>query len=391
MELRRALRALDREVRPLYGDRSLVDVARDLRRALVGEEPRLLESVSPDRIMVLIIDSLGLNLLARGYLRSLANEADYVSWATSVAPSTTAAALASLFTGEPPARHGILGYKMFIKELGAVIKTLSFSPAVGGVVEGLREAGVEVRLNHAPTIFESVTPLGVKCFCFTSHANSTYTAQVARGAKLVEARGLSELLHLSLTALKKGARALVYAYWAALDHASHEYGPFSRPVRYLLAGLESTLLEFLRDFRAVKDSTLIVLADHGQLSVRGGERVNLYEAPGLLEALSIPPFGEARFTYLKAANSEALEAVYREALAGHAQLLSLEEYAPLLGAEERDDVERLGRVASHVLVARGRAMLIYPYRGEDLSSELKGHHGGLSGHEMLVPILVFTS
>jgi len=391
LELDEALAALRREVRPLYGEKSIVDVAEDVRRIFIGGEPRLLKLASASRVVVLVIDSLGLNLLARGYLRSLAGEADSVSWVTSVAPSTTASALASLFTGEPPARHGVLGYRMFVKELGAVIRTLSFSPAVGGVNEGLREAGVEVRLNRAPTIFESLTPMGVKCYCFTSHADSTYTAQVARGARLVEARGLSELLHLSLTAIRRGTRTLVYAYWAALDRASHEYGPFSRPVRYLLAGLERTLLEFLRDLRRVRGSTLIVLADHGQVSVRGGERINLYEVPGLLDALLIPPFGEARFTYLKAADPEALEARCHEALERHAQLLKLEEYAPLLGAEREDEIDRLGKVASHVLVARGRAMLIYPYRGEELSSELKGHHGGLTGHEMLVPLLIFES
>lgn len=381
----------EEEARPLYGERSLVEVARDLCRILVGETSRLLEVEHARRVVALVVDSLGLNLLVRGYLRRLVEEASLVSWATSVAPSTTASALASLFTGEPPARHGVLGYRMYVKELGSVIRTLSFSPAVGGVPEGLREAGVEVKLSRATSIFEHLTPQGVRCYCVTSHAGSTYTGQIARGARLVEARGLSELLHLSLTAARRWQRALVYAYWAALDHASHEYGPFSRPVRYLLAGLESTLLGFLRDFKRIKEATLIILADHGQVSVRGGERVNLYEVPGLLDSLLIPPFGEARFVYLRAADQEALEEYYRKALEARARLLSPEDYAFLLGAESREELHALRRVASHVLVPRGRTMLVYPYRKEDLKRALKGHHGGLMGHEMFVPLLVFAN
>jgi hypothetical protein len=34
---------------------------------------------------------------------------------TSVAPSTTASALTSLWTGQPPAAHGIMGYEMYLK------------------------------------------------------------------------------------------------------------------------------------------------------------------------------------------------------------------------------------------------------------------------------------
>ena len=392
MELEGVPESLECEVPPLYGERSIVDVVVEIAAALRGEGAgRLLDLISDERAFVLLVDSLGLSLLARGFLKELVKAADEVKWATSTAPSTTATALASLTTGVPPVKHGILGYRVYSKHVGAIIRSLGFTPAVSSSREELKNSGVKLALNRSPTLFELLSSEGVRCFYVSSHADSTYTSEIARGARLVEARGISEALHLSLKALRRG-RALVYAYWGTLDSVSHEYGPYSSPVRYLLAGFEKMLLEFMRDFKRVRNSTLIVLADHGQVSLRGSTRVDLSSIPGFLETLSLPPFGESRFTYLKAEDPEGMLRVYEEHLEDHAKLLELEEYAPLLGATSRTEVELLSRLAgTHVLLPRGNNLLIYPYREDELKSRLKGHHGGLTGYEMLVPVILVNS
>jgi len=41
---------------------------------------------------------------------------------TSIVPSTTAAALTSLWTGRSAAEHGIAGYELWLKEYGIVTK-----------------------------------------------------------------------------------------------------------------------------------------------------------------------------------------------------------------------------------------------------------------------------
>ena len=48
-----------------------------------------------------------------------------------------------------------------------------------------------------------------------------------------------------------------------------------------------------------------------------------------------------------------------------------------------------GRIGDIILSGKGNNLLIYPYKKDDLEMNLKGHHGGLSPDEMLVPIIVF--
>ena len=47
---------------------------------------------------------------------------------TSITPSTTSAALTSLWTGRSPAEHGVVGYELWLKEYGVVSNMILHSP-----------------------------------------------------------------------------------------------------------------------------------------------------------------------------------------------------------------------------------------------------------------------
>ena len=60
---------------------------------------------------------------------------------TSLVPSTTTAALTSLWTGRSPAEHGIVGYELWLKEYGVVSNMIlhtpiSFGNDAGSLVQG---------------------------------------------------------------------------------------------------------------------------------------------------------------------------------------------------------------------------------------------------------------
>ena len=67
-----------------------------------------------DQVVLLVLDGLGWNQLrARSALApNLSAAAGIDRPITSVAPTTTAAALTSITTGRPPSDHGILGYRL---------------------------------------------------------------------------------------------------------------------------------------------------------------------------------------------------------------------------------------------------------------------------------------
>src|SRR5690606_2963232 len=52
---------------------------------------------------------------------------------TTVFPSTTASAVTSFLTGLAPQQHGLTGWHMYFKELGAVLSVLPGVPRLGGL------------------------------------------------------------------------------------------------------------------------------------------------------------------------------------------------------------------------------------------------------------------
>ncbi|MBO3804082.1 MAG: alkaline phosphatase family protein, partial [Candidatus Brockarchaeota archaeon] len=132
----------DRFVKPNYGGLSVANLAPTVARLLDAEfngtelkRDRLAEAEGEVRHVILfIVDALGYNLLARtkeiGTLLDSAfpERRARRSFLTSVFPSTTSAALTSISTGLTPAEHGMLGYNLFLKELGSVVNMITLSP-----------------------------------------------------------------------------------------------------------------------------------------------------------------------------------------------------------------------------------------------------------------------
>ena len=382
---------------------SLLTLPRTILNAFTGQKvegvnKQLLELVQEaSRVLLLIVDSLGLNLVVKGGLSSLIKDSSYSTYLTSTVPSTTATAIASLATGEAPLLHLSLGYKMYLKEVGAIIKPLKFSPVIGGPHESLREAGVSISLNPCKTVFERLSTSGIKCYYVgpQSIGDTTYTRSFTKGATFIESISLEDTLTLALKALKKSNETLVYAYWDKLDKLSHEYGPFSKPVEYLLTGFEKVLTELLRDLRQVKNSVLIVTSDHGQISLRGGKRIFLTEVLGFLENLYMPPYGESRFLYLHVKKEKKFLEIFKTYLEPFAELYRISDILHLFAPEKKrtpENVETfLDHAGTHALIPRENNVLIYPYAKRDLEFDLKGHHGGLSPHEMLIPLIIFVN
>ena len=120
------------------------------------------------RIVFVLIDALGY----RRFRRAL--EADSKSgWRplvergrffplTSVFPSTTVAALSSLWTGLAPSQHGYLGTRLFLREYGALVDMISLKLVVNGVPGQLLTMGLDPdKFLPAPNLAEVLKAAGV--------------------------------------------------------------------------------------------------------------------------------------------------------------------------------------------------------------------------------------
>ncbi len=159
--------------------RSIVGVADDLLSALDGGGGALPRARS---VVLIVIDGLGaIDLRAHaGHARTLTSAMTKKSVATSVFPTTTAAALTSLLTGAWPGVHGLVGYRVLDPARDVLVNQLS-----GWETEGVDPTAWQV----APTIFERATAAGHGAFAvgLAAYAHSGFSRATLRGAEFSSA------------------------------------------------------------------------------------------------------------------------------------------------------------------------------------------------------------
>lgn len=337
--------------------------------ALLGEGGRdLLPPAAREAraVVVLALDGLGWAMLEqhREIVPNLA--AMRGGPVTTVAPSTTSAALTSITTGVPPGAHGIVGYRMRVG--GEVLNVLRW------------QAG-----EHTPEP-DRVQPrppfLGVRVPVVTKQEfrSSAFSAAHLRGGRFTGYRTVSSLVeHCRL--LVGAGEPVVYAYSDGIDKVAHEYGLRDG---FLPAELRATdaLVGQLLD-ALPSSAALVVLADHGQVHVGPDGHRSLEP----VERLVAQSAGEGRFRTLWARTGASAEllAAARELYGGEAWVRSREEAVAegWLGPDVSAEVR--GRIGDVVLAAR--EPVIFVDKAMPLEVQMKSHHGSLTAEEMLVPLI----
>lgn len=388
-------------------DRSLVNLPATILELFGRESPHppLPERLLPDldlagagKVILLVIDALGweqfLPLMGdkRLIFARLANERGPCP-ITSVFPATTTAALATLATGLAPAEHGLIGFRLFLREFGLVANMLSLSPEGFKRPDVLLELGLEPRrFFPAKTIYERLAP-EVKSFVLLKLAfrRSGLSRLLYRGAQVVPIIGSSDLCVQLRKLLEQNREGplFVSAYWDAIDGIGHIYGPsqeeLAAELRQLAFSLEHEFFEKLSP-EAARDTLMLITADHGLVEVRKEEMFSITRHPRLRRSLLLPPTGGFRASYLHLRQGE-LGPIKHYLKRYSDRLIALESdealAAGLFGPACKIRDEWRPRIGDLILLARGRGFIFYPYD----EFQLKGYHDGLTPAEMLVPLL----
>jgi len=292
---------------------------------------------------------------------------------SSVAPTTTVAALTSIATGVAPGEHGLIGYRM---ELGGrTVQMLRWSDSKG-----------DVRAAHPPDLVQPVPPFlggAVPVVSKAEFEGTGFTVAHLRGARMLGWRVASSAPVLVREAVDSGAN-FVYAYYDGVDKVAHERGFGSYYDAELRAAdrLVGDLLSVLPS-----ECALVVTADHGQVHV--GERTGPL-APDVMRATARMS-GEGRFRWLhaRAGATSDLVAAARAAHGDVAWIVERDEacergwFGPRVTDVAR---RRLGDVA---VVPFADVSFDDPDERGDLT--LQCRHGSLTAEEMDVPLLAFAT
>jgi hypothetical protein len=315
---------------------------------------------------------------------------------TSVFPSTTMAAISSLWTGATPGDHGFLGRKLFLSEYGVLADMIRLMPAAHGRPGDLVDWGwVPEDFLPVPLLTQQLSSIGVQT------VTHLYGPHVSGGLSRLFLRGVADVqgflnqsdmwINVRHTLLQRSNKPLlVNVYWSGTDDVAHTYGPDSEHFQAALRQMATSLdQDFLAPLPAAarEETLLIVTADHGQIATPRNFAVHLTNHPALADMLLLPPAAEPRASYLyvRPGQAASVHNYVEDHFAGRFLLLDMDRAvaAGLFGSAELPPESR-SRLGDKLFLARDGCRLI---RGGE-NAEHRGEHGSLTPEEMLVPLLM---
>ena len=313
---------------------------------------------------------------------------------TSVAPSTTAAALPSIWTGAPPAATGMLGTRLFLREFSTLVSMLHYTPVSG---------------RHRPDVLEdwglnmeAFVPLTTLGEALRSRRIPSYLLLqkdlLGSGLSRIMHRGIQHTVcHFGYTDMWVSLRELlsqtrrkhcfVTVYWGAVDGVSHLYGTATEQsiteIRRQLCDLRDVAL----NAEAGDGRTLFMLAaDHGHTPTP--DYVNIADHPPLAEALRCGLGGEGRFAHLYLRHdyrSPVIEYIRAHFADRLACLVPSDALCAGLFGSQPPHPESGARLGDLTVIAREGWHIGDQARSPSGSTS---RHGGLSAREMLAPLLM---
>lgn len=369
---------------PVVPDYSGANVSRVVPALMAapGSRPAWLPDVAAraEQVVLLVLDGLGwLQLQERaGLAPNLARLAG--RQITTVAPSTTAVALTSLVVGAPPARHGVVGYRVRVDG--------PTEPEVMNVLKWRTPSG-DARPFVDPETFQRVEPFAgtpAPVVSKADFAGTAFTVAHQRGARQIGWFQPSAMA-LDVGRLVDAGDRFVYVYYDGIDKVAHMegLGPYYDAELVAVDRIVGDILDVLP-----ASAALVITADHGQVQIGAGGIVEIGrdEFPEV-QMMS----GEARFRWLHVApgrSADRVAAVGRERYGHQAWVATYDEVvgAGWLGEPGQPlDPEVRRRLGDVALVPF--EPIAFVERGEEdgHKRKLECRHGSLTPEEMFVPFL----
>lgn len=336
-----------------------------------------------DRVLVLLVDGLGWQLLAQlaGDAPLLAavraGEVGRLTRLDCTFPSTTPTSLVSLATGAAPGQHGILGFTLRVPGTDRVLNHVRW-----------RDDPAPDAWQPLPTWFERLAAAGVRARAVlpSSFLGSGLTEAAYRGARLVPAEPADDYPRLVGDELRAGP-GLVHGYTAELDTAAHLFG-IGSPQWHTAAAAVDALLSGLLE-ALPPNAALLVTADHGGLNVPPDARVDLDSDPRLAAGIRVVA-GEPRVRYLHTEPGAApdVQAAWSELLDGRAAVYSRAQAVAtgMFGPVADRHLPRLGDV---VVVCSGDTAVLASAHEPPETARLVGFHGAATPAETAIPLILF--
>ena len=394
-------------VRPRYDGSSIANIPETVAQILGARFTRPLKHeglhdfLDAKHVVLLLLDGLGTKLIESARRKYGVESLDNICRnslqfdVTSVFPSTTASAMSSLHSGLTPQEHGVIGYTMYLRELGLIGQMLRFSPMLGG--RSLFDIGMDRKtFLGGETIHERLNKVDVDSTVYApSYIVDSGLSQITyRGALVEPQSSMGDMLVRLRKNLENAKRASFhFAYHPSPDTLAHAHGPYSEEYAVELESIfrivDTELLHKL-DKNVARDTALIVSGDHGAVHIDKSGIVDLSDHPKLMNMLKLPPTGDSRASilHIKDGEDDRITRYFEKHFNG---MFDIKDSRWLLdhgyfgmGNVRTETTDRIGD-----LVAIPRFYNAIDYSITDANhGSVPGRHGGASVEEMSVPCIV---
>jgi len=403
-------------VKPLYDSYCFSNIPQTIEYLLTGEGKSGLPldvfgnfPTKYDRVILFFVDAFGWRFFEQyaekyEFLKIMLNQG-VVSKMTSLFPSTTAAHTTCIHTGLNPGQSGVYEWNYYEPLVDDIITPLFFSYARDKGRDTLKQAPFPPEAYYpSQTLYHKLKTKGVVSYIFQHQAYtpSTYSDCVFKGAHIVPYKSLADVLGrlTEIVLAQKAPPYYYYVYFDRIDTMCHLNGPNSTRLEKEVETF-ATLMEqlFYQKMRGkVKNTLLIITADHGQVEVDPQTTFYLNQRAGDIaqflqknqKGRLLAPAGSARdmFLHIQTEHLDETLAYLQKQLEGKAEVYRTTDLIAqhFFGSQEPSETF-LGRVGNAVILPYANETTWW-YEEGIFDMHFLGHHGGLTPQEMEIPFMV---
>jgi hypothetical protein len=340
-----------------------------------------------EHYLLVLVDGLGTSVLEKLPPDSFMRR-NLVAELQAVFPSTTAAALTTLATGQWPGRHGVPGWWTHLEEPGLTATTLPFVERFSGTP--LHELGVTSEDLFPVPSFWNRTTYSPCTVVPDEYIGTVFSAYATGGTTSVGYSDIEQaFVQVGQKLVEQQGRSFSYLYLPQVDDLAHKKGVSHPEIAVLVAEIDQRLARLAADLAG--DVRIIVTADHGLVDAPEERRLILDADDPLLTYLECPPSMEQVVPAFHVRDDA--ESEFATAFANH----RLGDFFTLITAADADELRLFGpeplcstmrrRIGKLIGVAAEPTALYFRPRRGKLHVHI-GVHAGLSPEEMFVPFIV---
>lgn len=328
---------------------------------------KILEEKQPKNVVVLLYDGMGSRILDRVLPKDSFFQKNRYKEITTVFPATTTAATTAIRTGLNPIEHGWLGWNVYLKPLNKIITLF-------------QNTEKETEEYCEKYVLEKEKYLVTKSIVNEIKEAKKYKSYEHFPFGENPYRDLDDMLNQIEQECAEDGKKYIYGYDPEPDHSMHLYGPDSEIVKRLIEERNDKTEQLCEK---LKDTVIIIVADHGHLAV---ENVKLMDYPNITKLLERNTSLEPRATSFKIipGKEKVFEEEFQKEFSKDFKLYSKKEVmeSNLFGDGKPNPIYE-DAIGDYLAIAYGNRSLLMP-GDEDLYSM----HAGYTDDEIYIPLIM---